>query len=63
MFQALLEGVLQRILGEYVEAIDPKKLNLSVSVIAFLTLIFEPGILGCGRSPRSQPKEDALRRT
>lgn len=40
MFQALLEGVLQRILGEYVEAIDPKKLNLSVSVYPFLTLSF-----------------------
>jgi hypothetical protein len=31
MFQGLLENLLQRILGEYVEAIDSNKLNLSVS--------------------------------
>jgi vacuolar protein sorting-associated protein 13A/C len=30
MFQGLLENLLQRVIGEYVEAIDPKKLNMSV---------------------------------
>ena len=33
MFQGLLENLLKSLIGEYVEEIDSKKLNLSVSIL------------------------------